>query len=46
MYRTWLLLAILLAAILLLPSAASKGQVPYRVMSYNVENLFDPYDNQ
>ena len=45
MYRTWLLLAILLAAILLLPSAASKGQVPFRVMSYNVENLFDPYDN-
>jgi predicted extracellular nuclease len=39
-YKTRLLLLILL-----FPATASKGQVPFRVMSYNVENLFDLYDD-
>lgn len=36
---------LLLCASLLFSSAAPWGQIPFRVMSYNVENLFDASDN-
>ena len=45
MYKNRLLLLLPLLIFLLFPSAAPVGRVSFRVMCYNVENLFDLYDD-
>ncbi|MDR1644396.1 MAG: endonuclease [Tannerellaceae bacterium] len=36
---------LLVTTLWLLPPLPAPGQIPFRVMSYNVENLFDTYDD-